>query len=375
MHFQYKAPLKCNVLKSSIIFIVVVVVIVGCRTTGAKNIEFSILDSSTNITTLSGKDIKVKRIALKPENIYGSFTNILSADSFLICSNLRSTKLISIYSLKGDSLVTEVIQRGTASHEGLSVAGLSKDHSGSASHLCIYDITLGKLLKINTLKAIMDTGYTPENETTLSKDLKNMVSPETINDSLIIATTYTWDDNRYIYATNRIVKKVGKLPTVENRQFLIDAPNTKFPNKAYIFKAISIKHPVENKIAIFYCKTDRVEFYSNDSLTKTIMGPDKFGPKMQVTKLQSGFSIEDFDQTKYAYTSITYTQDDIYSLYSGTEKDDACSKRIFVFGWDGTFKEEILLDRTVCKISINPKTKTLYCYENLVNRIFSASLN
>lgn len=70
-----------------------------------------------------------------------------------------------------------------------------------------------------------------------------------------------------------------------------DHPNTKFPNKAFIFKAISIKHPTENKVAVFYNRADRTEFYLNDKLMKILHSQESFSPIMKVTKLEKGFSI------------------------------------------------------------------------------------
>jgi hypothetical protein len=368
-------PYKFIVLQKYTLLIITILVI-GCKSSSVQNIEFNGENKNTNITTLSTKNIKVKHIALNPEKIYGLFTSIVVIDSFLVCGNLRADKLISIYSLNGDSLITEVIKRGTGLNEGLSASSLFSKESNTDSPIWLHDITLSKLFKINIIKALRDNNYISENEVMLSKELKNIVSPQIYDDTIIVATTYSWDDNRYMYASNKkIIKKVGKLPDVKNGELLTDAPNTKFPNKPYIFKATGIKHPLDTRIAVFYNKTDRVEFYLKDSLIKTIVGPDKFGPRMEVTKLQSGFSIEDFDKTLFSFTSIASTQDYIYCLYAGAEKGKTCSNRIFVFDWDGVLKEELILDRPVCKICINSKKKILYCYENTENGIFSASLD
>ncbi|MGC4128072.1 MAG: BF3164 family lipoprotein [Bergeyella sp.] len=169
------------------------------------------------------------------------------------------------------------------------------------------------------------------------------------------------------------MKKIGKLPKVANDEKLENITNTKFPRKAYIFKAISVKNPTENnKVAVFYNKTDRIEFYYNDKLTK-IVSQENFNPKMQVTKLEKGFVVEDSDKTKYAYLSVIYAKNYIYALYSGS--NETSSNSILVFDWNGNFIKELFLNRKVCKIFMDSKNNILYCYEDKEKGIFSANLN
>jgi len=342
-----------------ITFLIFLIIASGCRpANNTRYIEFIIRDNNSNPAAFNSKSAHIKYITLMPENIYGLFTNIAV-----------------VYSLTADTLLTELIQRGTALHEGLSVGGLYIQNN-TLSFIWVYDITLGKLFKINIQQAIKDTNYLPENEANLTGELKNLVSPEIVNDSLILATTYSIDDCRYFYTnTNKILKKAGTLPEVINSELLYDPPATKFPNKAYIFKATGIRHPSENKVAVFYNKTDRAEFYSNDSLIKIVTGQDTFGPKMQVTKLKTGFSIEEYDKTRFAYLSMAYTQDFIYGLCAGREAGETCSNRIVVFDWNGRFIYELSVDKAICKICIEPKRKILYCYENIEHGVFSIDLN
>ena len=75
-----------------------------------------------------------------------------------------------------------------------------------------------------------------------------------------MATTFSFDDSRYLYANTKNYQKVGRLPKVTHSEMLLDRPNTKFPNKAFIFKAISIKHPTENKVAVFITELTELNF-------------------------------------------------------------------------------------------------------------------
>lgn len=332
------------------------------------NLEFKVKENNHTSSFKIDED-KISYIALKSDSINGLFTDIGVIDSLLICGNLRTSKLINVYSLNRKKIIKELIPRGELKNEGLSAASIYTNKSS----VWIYDITSSKLFKININSSKQDTLITKQ--INLPRFLKNIISPTIINDSIILATTYSMDDFRYLYASQqKIIKRVGKLPDVSDSDYLIDRPNTKFPNKASIFKAGSIKHPFDNKVAILYNKANRIEFYSNDNLINVVEGQDNFSPIMQVTKLEEGgFSVEDCDETKYAYLSIANTEKYIYGLYSGN--NEISSNKILVFDWNGRFRQALYLDRKIFKISIDSTGKILYCYGDKGNEIYSTNLN
>lgn len=342
----------------------------------SRTIEFAINEKEKIVEVPKINNIK-QRLVLNPVKVNGLFIDFIVQDNFLISGNLFDPKLINLYSVKSGKLLNKMISRGAKADEGLSVANLIIEHNTkSKPKIWVYDITLSKLFKIDVEAALKDTVYQPEQQFRLGSELKNIVSPNVINDSLLLATTYSLDDSRYIYATpNEIIKKVGKLPEVIDNDWLLDRPNSKFPNKAFIFKAISVKHATNNKVAVFYSKTDRVEFYNNDQLVRTVVGQDGFGPIMKVTKLNNGFAVEETDKTRHAYLSVAYTKDYIYSLYSGGDEWKTTSDRILVFNWEGEFIRDIFLDRSVSRISIDSKQNILYCYDDKEKGIFSTRLN
>ncbi len=355
--------------------LLLIFIFISCSNENPKSLEFKIIDEAPFASTFETSESSADKIALHPINIHGIFTDIIAEDDLLICGNLRDPKLINLYSSKSGKLLNEIIIRGTGPNEGLSIAKLSVG-SNSTPFIWAYDITLSKFFKISKDSLISSKNYIPEQEFILGKELKNIISPNFINDSLIMATTFSFDDSRYLYAnTKKIIKKVGRLPKVTHSEMLLDRPNTKFPNKAFIFKAISIKHPTENKVAVFYNRADRAEFYSNDKLIKILQSSKNFGPIMRVTKLEKGFSVEENKKTKYAYLSITSNKKYIYSLYSGGDAEKTTSNRIFVFNWDGKFIKEMTLDREISNIYIDAKNNILYCNGDRDGGIFLAILN
>lgn len=365
-------PIRKTLFFFKILFFLLI--LTGCMKKANHYAEFKIKEDNNNVILFNGEENKTKHIILKSANIKGLFSDISVLDDLLICGNLRDPKLINIYSLKNGKLLNEIITRGTGKNEGLSAASIFLTHN--SYFIWIYDITLSKLFKIDLSKAVADKNYIPEKEVVLGRELKNIIFPTIINDSLILATTYSSDDNRYLYAdTKKIVRKIGKLPEVENNEELTDRPDTKFPNKSYIFKATGLRNPYENKVAVFYNKADRAEFYLNDNLVKTLSSNQGFSPKMKVRKLEKGFSVEDYSKTRYAYLSVTSSKDYIFCLYSGSENGETSSNRIFIFDWNGGFIQTLFLDRKVCKISFDHKRNMLYFYDAKEGGIFYANLN
>lgn len=361
--------MKINIKYFFNAFFSILIILTACNQDNIKIVTFQIKKEENNYVSLKINPKNIKFVFLKPEKIRGSFTEIAIMDSLLICGNLRSNKLLNIYSLNNGKLKQELIDRGESQKEGLSASNIF----GQNNLLWIYDITLSNVFKMEFKSGEVDSNFIKKMN--LSKDLKNIYSPVFINNNLILATTYSMDNFRYLYASSQnIIKKVGQLPEVENSQFLSDILKTKFPNKAYIFKANVVKSPTENKIAVFYNKADRIEFYSNDKLLKIIQSQDGFSPIMQVTKVEEGgFYVEECDKTIYAHLSTSYTEKYIYSLYSGN--NETTSNKILVFDWEGHFIKELSLDRKVSKIFVDGKRNFLYCYEIQGNGIYSVNLN
>ncbi|MDO5616332.1 MAG: BF3164 family lipoprotein [Cruoricaptor ignavus] len=335
--------------------------------------EFEIINNLEPIVYNSKVD-NIKKLYLTPLNIRGFFTDIEVIDSLLICGNFKSSQLVDIYSLEKEELIGSFINRGILKGEGLSVADIKKDiHSNSL--VWIYDITLGKLLKINLSKLNQKNIEPIDQEIVLSENLKNVISPEILNDSSFIATSYTLDDNRYFYfKEGSIIKKNGNLPLIKNEKKLNTPKNSKFSNKAIVFKAIALKN--RNKVAIFYNKTDRAEFYSNDKLVSVIsMKNYEFNPSLKVEKFSDGNSVLDGEKTRYAYLSVSKTNEYIYCLFSGGHNAETSSNKIFVFDWSGNFISEIELNKKVCKISVDSKKNILYCYDDVNKNIYSAKID
>lgn len=357
-------------LRSFLFFCFLLCFILGCRQKNSQFEEFvPLFDNFTSVKRISDSITNLELI-LATTNISGSFTSFVVADSVLYCGNLRSSKLINAYDLKTGSLIAELIDRGTDSTQGLSVENL---FLGNGT-LWVHDITASKLFKLDISKR-QNINIGAQTIILLDGPAKNMISPTIIDDNTFVSTTFTHKDCRYIYATaDNVFRKAGVMPKIKNLKRIKDTPNAKIPNIAFAFKAKLAKHPSDEKIAVFYAKTGIVEFYSEDSIRETVTGPNDFGPKMHIEKLDDGYSINDDNKTIYAYTSISSSKEGIYSLYAGHTKDENYSKRIFFFDWNGNLKEIFQLDRPVVSIFFDSENKTMYCYSEADNIIYSAKL-
>lgn len=357
------------------LFLLIFVISISCNENKPKNIEFKIGHNNVKTSEFNISRLQITRKILKPENISGIFTDIIVKDSLLICGNLYDPKLLNIYSVESKKLLNQIIKRGTSSNEGLSASNFYFQNDTNETTLWVYDITLGKLFKTSFLNDIKDSAFVAKKEILLKGTLKNMVSPQIINDSLILATSYSLDDCRYFYSDGKnILRKVGKLPNVINSKKLTNIPNAKIPNKAYIFKALAVKNPIQNKIAVFYNKTDRAEFFANDRLIKILNSTNDFNPEIRVKKINDGYVVQDSDKTKYSYLSIAFDKDCIYALYAGNKDSTTSSNTILVFDWLGNVIKKISLDRKICKITLEPNRKILFCYDELSEGIFSTQL-
>lgn len=361
--------------RSSILLFIIIFSFIHCKKQNNSEVAFTIEskdDETINSSLNIDKKLIIKKI-LKEEKINGVFTEILALDSLLICGNLRSSKLLNIYSLKSGKLLNQIINRDTGENEGLSIAGFTHELN-NPNIIWAYDITLGKLFEVEIPNAIKDSLYSPKNEINLTGTLKNIVSPQIISNNLFLATTYSLDDCRYLITNgSQIISKYGALPKINNEDFLKNSSKNKIPNLSYISKAYSIKHPNQNKVAVFYNKFDRVELFENNNIVK-IITDRRLAPKMKISKLEDGYKLQDSDDIIYGFFSISYTEDNIFGLYSGGKDFETSSDRVLVFDWQGNLVKEISLDRKVSKISVCSKRNKLYCYEEKENGIFSTDL-
>lgn len=341
----------------------------GCTDRSYNAVTFFVQpDQSIPAEDISGGNI-VEQIKLTSTGISGSFTSFVVSDSVLYCGNLRAPKLLSVYNLKTGKLLNDLIERGPDSTQGLSVESLYL----KKGKLWVHDITGSKLFAIKE-ERLGAAGAVPET-IFLNNALKNMISPIAIDDTTFVATTFTHQDCRYIYASlDNTVRKAGSLPEVKNPKKLKDPPDTKVPNITYAFKAKLAKHPSNGKTALFYSKTDRAEFYSGDSIRKVITGPDGFGPRMRVEKLRGGYSVNDDEKIQYAYISISPSEEGVYCLYAGNTSDKEYGKRIFFFDWNGKLQKTLLLDRPAAGIFFDAQNKTIYCYSDTDNTIYSGKI-
>lgn len=296
-----------------------------------------------------------RKISFSETRINGFYSSIKVVDTFLVCGDYRSPEVINIYGSTSGQLLRRFIKRGEQLGQCLSAANIIPV---KGSLFWIYDITGGKMLLIDILKALSDTSYQCSKEIILSEATRKAKSPCFVNDSLFAATTYTRDDCRYMLFNTRteIVSVVGKLPAPDE-SWPKSSQGGKFNMLASVYTAGLVHNPESGITVAVYNKTDRIEVYAGNSLKKVIRGPDLFDPVMDFVTEGNEVMANESHATRFSYSAISGSNKYFYCLYSGEANFNACSSRILVFDWDGNPVRILELDRPVCFFSVS-ETRT-----------------
>lgn len=361
-------------LFNNLLLFVVVGIHLSCKQNmeGAKQESTYDAEITHNITYSSFK--QKHDIALTETGINGFFGNITQIDTFLICPNYRSPIVLQVYNINTHKLIHQFITRGELKGQCLSVAGILPIDK---TKFWLYDITLGKLLKIDIIKALSDTVYWGDEEIILTDSTKNVKSPYIIGDGVFSACTYTRDDCRFITfnKNSTILGTHGRLPS-RNSKWPDENKVSKFNILASIYTANIVKHPTSDIIVAAYNKTDRIEIYKKGTLKKVLRGPDQFDPAIRFTKEANEIVAVETEKTRFSYTSICASNSFFYCLYSGTDRYNTCTKKILVFDWDGNPVKTLEFDRPICyfTVSENEGKTLIYVLEKDSGTIFFSYL-
>jgi hypothetical protein len=357
-----------NIILSLIFFLL------SCRHASVSIDDKTGKELTENIELSSFK--KLDRVTLTQTGQNGFFSTIAIVDTFLVCSDYKSPVILRIFGINSNKLLAEIINRGDQKGECLNVANIQP--IGDKPVFWIYDITLGKFLKIDLSKALKDpSNYSGEEEIILTGAARKSKSPCWISDSVFAAASYSHGDCRYLSFSKKsvILGKTGRLPSPEK-----DWPEEKksgvFDILASAYSANLIKHPQKEILVAAYNKTDRLEFYEQGALKKIVRGPDHFEPEVSFSESNGKFSAIETSQTLFSYTGILATRSFIYSLYSGKNNYNTCSQKLLVYDWNGNPKRIIQFDQPICYFTVRETANqaVIYAVENNTGNLCYARL-
>jgi hypothetical protein len=266
-------------------------------------------------------------------------------DTTLLAADLSGEENLKIIGLNSKKVLKSLIKRGNAVNETINITDFSS--SDKSKIVWTYDLTLKKFQRVDILKALQQPTYIPEEEFTLKKELRGITSPIWIEGRKFASLTLALDDCRYLYFNDQsqIQEKAGQMPLPES-DWPEQAKNAKMGILGMSYSAILRKHPMENKFAILYENTDRIDIYQNNKLKSKITGPDHFKVIKEFHQQGTGAYIpKNIETSKYAFFDAYVTNQFIYVLYSGTTKPMA--DQILVFDWDGNPVKRYTLDKSL----------------------------
>ncbi len=285
------------------------------------------------------------RLSFKEDNLKLSseIFRLAIVDTVLLAADLSGDENLKIIGLTSKKVLRSLIKRGNNINETINITDFSSTDRDNI--IWSYDLTLKKFQRIDVSKALQQTSYVPEEEFTIGKDIRGITSPVWIQRGKLACLSLALDDCRYLYFNEKLhsIEKVGQMPQPDPN-WPEQNKNAKMGILGMSYSAILRKHPSENKFAILYENTDRIDIYHNDKLKKTISGPDHFKVIKAFNQQGTGAYIpKNIRTTKYAFFDAYTTSKFIYALYSGTTKTTA--SEILVFNWAGTPVKRYILNK------------------------------
>jgi hypothetical protein len=305
----------------------------------------------------------------------GFFSTLAVVDTFLLCTDYRLPTVLHVFSTTSYALLGNMVTRGDQKGQVLSIANILP--ASQKNNCWLYDITSGKLLRLDISKAIRDSAYRGEEEIILNEATKRAKSPCRINDSLFAACSYTTDQYRFFTFNSQstIINKTGNLPA-RHEDWPDENKESKFNILASIYTANMVKHPEKDLFMVAYNKTDRLELYEKGALKKVTRGPDVFDPVITFGKEENIITVNETEETLYSYTSLCATSKYVYALYSGKGDYNTCSKKLLVFDWEGNPVKTIETDKSICFFTVRETVAAtmLYAVEADTGNLYTSKL-
>ncbi len=319
---------------------------------------------------------KSDSLPLKATEITGLYAHLQVIDTFLFCITFRDTCLLDVYSTRSKKHLLNCLKRGAKAGECLGIAAIMP--TDRKETFWVYDITLGKLIKLSLSKLANRDVIPIIQEYVLTDSARNVKSPEWINDSLFIGTSYLFNDARAVYFTpsSKIVKKIGEYP-LPDQSWPLDKPNGKLSLLATIYSARLTANKANKKIAIAYTKSDRIDFFQSDSLFAIVRGPELFAPILNFKIAKTYINAIETKKTITAYNDLTSDENSVYALYKGKEGGKYSGTKYLVFDWNGKLKKMYRLKDgfgSLINCSVDG-VRTVFALNERDKKIYTCNLN
>jgi hypothetical protein len=306
------------------------------------------------------------------ENIFkynkGNVSNLKIKDSTLIIRNFGKgiEYYFYNYSLKTNKLSNGYLSKGRGPNEALGIACFGiKDNI-----FWTYDVTLKKFLLTETSKILKSDSIIP--------------NFKRINFKKGFYEVNLFDENSYygVGSSENFNSKITKM-NMTNDKAINEYGSFTETNKPIdllkdIYTSYIYMRPKGDKIVLPYRYTDVIEIFDiKNEKNFAIQGPENFDVIYEEGNRNKINYMKKTKETKKAFVSGAVTNDYIYLLYSGNNREDknwSYGKQVYVYDWDGNPIQKINLDRYVYAICITSDNKTIYSSDLKTGQIVKASI-
>ena len=334
--------------KISLYFLFIGLFLISCRQSG---IIYS------DATLVSYDDFK-EIIELKAETISGfdslavAPTHLCVYDSMLITINKRSAQRVLVFNVNTETKVAEHISVGQGPGEMLLPCFVGNDG---------HNILISDLIRSTVSAYNMEEFFKPDEPRYMqSISLQKPISGDVrlLEDKLI--GDVSQNTSFLFYEFNHegeIVDSIGHYPTAN-----WEVTETEKKNM-YSFAFTTNQ---QDRVAVCYNWTDLIDIYDKEgSLLNRLHGPLQFATHFkEFNDGRDHSSSRVKGQTRDAYFSPVHVGDEFWVLFSGKSEDEdgysILAEQIFVFGWDGTPRRILKLDKGVFTFTVDEKREKIY---------------
>lgn len=225
----------------------------------------------------------------------------------------------------------------------------------STSEVWVYDLTLGRLSKLN----VLTSSESSSRQTVTLRANATATGPVwTDADTIISLGLFTVGRLAVFNGQGQQVATFGSLPP--------GPTNVPGPVRQHAYQATLVPHPERHLLAAVTRHAARIELYRSDGSTVAMLdGPLPFEPRYSVGSDARAAVLRTGDDLRFGYLDGAGSNKYIFALFSGRTREGFPGRANFarfvhIFNWDGTFQKALRLDHDVLSIAVDRESTTLY---------------
>jgi hypothetical protein len=297
----------------------------------------------------------------------GTAGMIKLVDSVLIIFNVNegAQYFLSNYSLDSDQVFKEYLWAGKGPGEAIGARGIGIN----SNFLWVQDITLKKILTLETVNALSNDTLISFNEYPVNEDYYMIDFKDKLHYFGVGFEHSAYKIQEVDLISGKIINEIG---TFERKPDDLEYSAIKTAYQCFIH----VK-PTGNKIVLAYRFTDAIEIFDlKTQKSILIQGPEGFNVDFQPAKN----TMYRTDKTRFAFVSGggTVTNNYIYMCYSGdlAKKSGATYARyIYVYDWDGNPVRKLILDRQIEGLAVSKDNSVIYAFDVNTGFLIQAKIN